>query len=106
MEEELITTEQAMAYLEKEGLNVDQIVKEGFDLLKLKRKIELQKRWIPIKDGNYPKDHQQVFVCFENRDVAVVNYCDDVDSSWWGDYFIDRPDAKITHWMPYELPSV
>lgn len=107
MENELMTTEQARAYLEKEGLNVDQLVKEGLDFIEtVKKRIELQKRWIPITaTGELPKDHQQVFVCFESGDVAVVMYCDDVDASWWGDYFIDRPDANITHWMPYELPS-
>jgi hypothetical protein len=107
MENELMTTEQARAYLEKEGLNIDQLVNEGLDFIEtVKKRIELQKRWIPITaTGELPKDHQQIFMCFESGDVAVGYYCDDVDASWWSDYFKDRPEAKITHWMPYEVPS-
>ena len=101
------TTEGAIAYLQNEGLNVTLLVREGIDFIEtVKKRIELQKRWMPITDTeNYPKDHQQIFMCFENGDVAVGTFCDDVDASWWSDYFIDHKDAKITHWMPYEIPS-
>lgn len=101
------TTEGARAYLESEGLNVDQIVKEGLDFIEMtKKRIELQKRWIKITaTGELPKDHQQIFMCFENGDVCCGYYCDDVDASWWSDYFIDHKDARPTHWMPYEVPS-
>lgn len=104
---DITTTEGAKAYLENEGLNVSELIREGLDFIEtVKKRIELQKRWIPISDTeNYPKDHQQIFMCFENGDVAVATYCDDVDASWWSDYFIDHPEAKITHFMPYEIPS-
>lgn len=69
-------------------------------------KVELQKRWIPITDfENLPHDHQQVFMCFESGDVACGFYCDDVDASWWSDYFKTNKDARVSHWMPYELPK-
>lgn len=104
---DITTTEGARAYLESEGLNVSRLIEEGLDFIEtVKKRIELQKRWIPIiATSELPKDHQQIFMCFENGDVACGYYCDDVDASWWSDYFIDHKDAKITHWMPYELPS-
>ena len=100
------TTKGAIAYLESEGLNVSELVKEGIDFIDMvKKRIELQKRWMPLTDvDNYPKDHQQVFMCFANGDVCVGHFCDDTNASWWSDYFIDHEDAKVTHWMPLPEP--
>lgn len=106
MENELITTEQAKAYLEKEGLNVEQLVKEGFDFIEdVKKRIALQKRWIPIEQLDL-KDYEDVLVLLENGEFFKAMYCDDVDFNFTSEYFNKNKGIKITHYMPIVLPSM
>lgn len=103
------TPEGARKYLEQEGLNVDQLVKDGLDFIEIvKDKIRFQKRWISVTDKDQsPKDYQDVLVLLENGEVFKATYCDDaspLSNSFDSVYFKLNKGVKITHWMPYELP--
>lgn len=100
------TTEGAKAYLEKEGFNVDEIVKDGFNFIEIvKSKVEFKKRWIDA-DKEDPKDYQEVLVLLKNGEIFKATYCDDVEPlpQYTSEYFKFNKGVEITHWMPYELP--
>lgn len=101
------TKDGARSYLESEGLNPDELVKEGLDFIEsVKARIKLQKLRIKVSEQD-PKDYQEVLVLLENGEIFKATYCDDTMDlpNYTSEYFKLNKGIKITHWMPYELPS-